>query len=192
MTENSDINDGVGTYDVVLLVEDALSKADAARVHSLHDTIPDQVVYHVLLPVDDEAEKMQLTLGALGSGDPFTALTGAGVAAETAEVAEAIEAEQHVAEDNLTRTLKHLRATHAHAEGRTVTGDVIKALVSQVSAVDTREVIVLTNSHLVSEFFHTDWTSRARRKLDVPVLHLFEHESFNEQGDGPGEGVTGL
>ena len=44
---------------------------------------------------------------------------------------------------------------------------------------------------MVSEFFHLDWTSRARRKLGVPVLHLLEHENFDEQS-GQGEGVTGL
>ena len=26
-----------------------------------------------------------------------------------------------------------------------------------------------------------DWTSRARRKIGVPVLHLLEHENFDEQ-----------
>ena len=34
---------------------------------------------------------------------------------------------------------------------------------------------------MVSEFFHVDWTSRARRKIGVPVLHLLEHENFDEQ-----------
>ena len=43
---------------------------------------------------------------------------------------------------------------------------------------------------MVSEFFHLDWTSRARRKIGVPVLHLLEHENFDEQAGG-GEGVTG-
>ena len=47
------------------------------------------------------------------------------------------------------------------------------------------EVIVLTRPHVVAEFFHLDWTSRARRKLGVPVLHLLEHENFDEQAGGP-------
>jgi len=37
----------------------------------------------------------------------------------------------------------------------------------------------------VKEFFHVDWTSRARRKLKVPILHLLEHETFEEQSEGP-------
>ena len=36
-----------------------------------------------------------------------------------------------------------------------------------------------------------DWTSQARRRIDVPVLHLMEQETFNEQAGG-GEGVSGL
>ena len=66
----------------------------------------------------------------------------------------------------------------------------VDALVDKVNEVDAREVIVLTRPHVVAEFFHLDWTSRARRKLGVPVLHLLEHETFDEQAGG-GEGITG-
>ena len=67
----------------------------------------------------------------------------------------------------------------------------IDALAAKVAAVDGREAIILTRPHVVAEFFHVDWTSRARRKIGVPVLHLLEHENFDEQAGG-GEGVTGL
>ncbi|UMG93491.1 hypothetical protein [Nocardioides sp. TF02-7] len=50
---------------------------------------------------------------------------------------------------------------------------------------------MLTRPHVVAEFFHVDWTSRARRRLGVPVLHLLEHETFDEQAGG-GEGVSGV
>jgi hypothetical protein len=46
---------------------------------------------------------------------------------------------------------------------------------------------------VVSEFFHLDWTSKARRRIGVPILHLLEHENFDEQAEGFGqEGITGL
>ena len=45
------------------------------------------------------------------------------------------------------------------------------------------EAIILTRKHVIAEFFHVDWTSRARRKLGVPILHLLEHENFDEQAD---------
>ena len=68
----------------------------------------------------------------------------------------------------------------------------IEALATAVAEVDGREAIILTRPHVVAEFFHVDWTSRARRKLGVPVLHLLEHENFDEQAGGTGEGITGL
>jgi len=64
-------------------------------------------------------------------------------------------------------------------------------MIAKVADTDAAEAIILTRPHVVSEFFHLDWTSRARRKLGVPVLHLLEHENFDEQA-GSGEGVTGL
>ena len=77
------------------------------------------------------------------------------------------------------------------ATGAVTSEPPVDALVAKVSEVDAREVIVLTRPHLVAEFFHVDWTSRARRKLGVPVLHLLERENFDEQAGG-GEGVTGF
>ena len=60
-----------------------------------------------------------------------------------------------------------------------------------MAKVDGREAIILTRPHVVAEFFHVDWTSRARRKIGVPVLHLLERENFDEQA-GHGEGITGF
>ena len=68
----------------------------------------------------------------------------------------------------------------------------VDALAAEVAAVDGREAIILTRPHVVAEFFHLDWTSQARRKLGVPVLHLLEHETIAEQAAGGGEGNTGL
>jgi hypothetical protein len=69
----------------------------------------------------------------------------------------------------------------------------IDALAAKVTEVDGREAIILTRPHVVAEFFHLDWTSKARRRIGVPILHLLEHENFDEQAEGYGsEGVTGL
>ena len=70
--------------------------------------------------------------------------------------------------------------------------DPIDALAAKVTEVDGREAIILTRPHVVAEFFHVDWTSRHRRKIGVPVLHLLEHENFDEQAEGYGEGIAGL
>ena len=52
------------------------------------------------------------------------------------------------------------------------------------------EIIVMTRPHVVAELFHLDWTSRARRHLGVPILHLLEHEPLDIEA-GYGQGITG-
>ena len=183
------IHDGRGTYDVVLLVEQALSAADAAQVRSLHSEIEDPVVYHALLPLEDAAARVEASLGTLGAGDMMAApaLTMSDVD---------IEALRRECEENssveLQQTLAAIAAAGGTATGKVTSEPPVEALAALVAAVDAREAIILTRSHVVAEFFHVDWTSRARRKLGVPVLHLIEHENFDEQSSGQGEGVSGL
>ena len=194
MTDHTDIpddsiHDGQGTYDVVLLVEQALTPADAKQVRSLHAEIEDPVVYHVLLPLEDAAARIEASLGTLGAGDLMAAPA---LAMNDVDI-EALrrECEEHSSSD-LQQTLVALRDAGGTAHGKVTSEPPVDALAALVSSVDAREAIILTRSHVVAEFFHVDWTSRARRKLGVPVLHLIEHENFDEQASGSGEGVTGV
>jgi hypothetical protein len=178
------------TYTVVLLVEQALSAADAAQVRSLHEELRDEgqdVRYQVLLPVEDAAARIEAAMGAIGS-DTMTAPRAPMDPDAVERVREESERESARA---LAATLEALRGAGATAEGRVVEEDPIDALARVVTESDGREAIILTRPHVVAEFFHLDWTSRARRKIGVPVLHLLEHENFDEQA-GTGEGVTGL
>jgi hypothetical protein len=194
MTDHTDIpddsiHDGQGTYDVVLLVEQALTPADAKQVRSLHSEIEDPVVYHVLLPLEDAAARIEASLGTLGAGDLMAAPA---LAMNDVDI-EALrrECEEHSSSD-LQQTLIALREAGGTAHGKVTSEPPVDALAALVTSVDAREAIILTRSHVVAEFFHVDWTSRARRKLGVPVLHLIEHENFDEQASGSGEGVTGV
>ena len=55
------------TYNVVLLIEQALTDADAGQVRSLHEGLDDtDVRYHVLLPVEDAAARVEAAMGAVG------------------------------------------------------------------------------------------------------------------------------
>lgn len=177
------------TYHVVLLVEQPLTEIDARQVVGLHVELGEDVVYDVLLPIDDAAERVATAVGSLGSGDmlgtPATALSGI----DFSELQEESEQQAH---SGLATTLALLRADGGAAQGAVVDDDPIEALRATVATVDAAEVIVLTSSHAIAEFFGVDWTSRARRHLDVPVLHLLEHETFSEQADGHGEGISGL
>jgi hypothetical protein len=83
--------------------------------------------------------------------------------------------------------------TGAEVEGEVVSADPVDALAAKVAEVHAAEAIILTRKHVIAEFFHVDWTSRARRRLGVPLLHLLEHENFDEQAEGYGtEGITGI
>jgi hypothetical protein len=179
------------TYDVVLLVEQALSAQDARQVRGLHAELVGEgqdVRYHLLLPVEDAAGRIESAMGTLSAGD---SLVGPPMAVDP----EGVEELQHEllegARADLAASVAALEATGAQATGVLITDEPVHALVDRTQDLGAAEVIVLTRPHVVAEFFHVDWTSRARRKLGVPVLHLLEHETFDEQAGG-GEGVSGF
>jgi len=178
------------TYHVVLLVEQPLSAADAAQVRSLHEGLDESVVYHVILPLEDAAARIESAMGSLSAGE---VLTSPAMAMNDVDL-EAVRKDcQERSDADLAETLSALRASGATAEGCVVGDPPIDALATMVKAVDGREAIILTRPHVVAEFFHVDWSSKARRKIGVPVLHLLEHENFDEQAEGYGsEGITGL
>ena len=176
------------TYDVVLLVEQALTPADAARVHSLHESVEDPVVYHVLLPLEDAAARIEASMGSLAAGE---VIASPAMVMDDADLAAIRRDAEDQSRHELDLTLQALRASGAMAQGAVITSPPVDALAAKVAEVEAAEAIILTRPHVVAEFFHVDWTSRARRKLGVPVLHLLEHESFDEQA-GEGEGISGL
>ncbi len=176
-------------YDVVLLVEQALTSADATQVLSLHEGIDEIVTYHVLLPMEDAAARIEASMGSLAAGE---VMASPAMAMREVDI-EAVRKDCRDRSDrDLKATLEALKAAGAvDAHGEVVTQPPIDALAAKVADIDGREAIILTRPHVVAEFFHVDWTSRARRKIGVPVLHLLEHENFDEQAGG-GEGISGV
>ena len=81
---------------------------------------------------------------------------------------------QVVAKSRFWYFLRGLRKVKK-ATGEIVTEHPLEQLSSVVAREGADEVIVLTAPHLVEEFFHRDWASRARHKVGVPVLKLFSH-----------------
>lgn len=175
-------------YDVVLLVEQALTPQDAAQVRGLHEAIDEPVLYHLLLPVEDSAAQIESGMGALAGGEVLATPTMFMDPEEVDEIRHELLDEARAA---VRDSIANLQAAGGKAVGDIVSVDPIEALAKKVAEVDAREAIILTRPHVVSEFFHLDWTSRARRKLGVPVLHLLEHETFDEQA-GEGEGISGF
>ena len=146
------------------------------------------MLYHVLVPVEDSATQIEAGMGALASGEVLATPT---MFMDTEEIEEI----RHELLDQARRPCAtRWPPSSTPAAGRRRPGDAStrsRPLAKKVADVDAREAIILTRPHVVSEFFHLDWTSRARRKLGVPVLHLLEQENFDEQA-GEGEGITGL
>jgi hypothetical protein len=173
------------SYDVVLLVEQAITLDDATRVHSLHEGVEDPV-YHVLLPLEDAAARIESAMGTLSAAEYL----GSAMMMNEIDLDAVREEAKVEAEQALEQTLKVLKTSGASAHGELVQ-DPVKALRAKVAAVDGREAIIMTRPHVVAEFFHVDWTHQARRHLHVPVLHLIEHENFDEQA-GEGEGISGM
>jgi hypothetical protein len=175
-------------YDVILLVEQPFTATDATNVPSLHENIEDPVRYHVMLPVEDASSRVESAMGSLATGEmlatPPVAVDNEDLQGLRKELLDTCRA-------GVDATIAAIEAAGGRATGEPVTNDPIRALIDKVTEVDAREVIILTRPHVVAEFFHVDWTSRARRKLGVPVLHLLEHENFDEQA-GEGEGISGF
>jgi hypothetical protein len=175
-------------YAVVLLVEENLTQADAARVHSLHEGIEDPVAYHLLMPSNDGRARVQAALGASGGLAPDL-VPGRPLPADDVNLEELVDEARRGAQKELTHAIAVLEAAGATATGELISGDPIDALAAKIKEVDGREAIIFTEEHFVAELLRLDWTSKARRHLDVPVLHLMEQENFDEQAGG-GEGAS--
>ncbi len=168
-------------YDVVLLIERQLTELDAQQVSSLHEEIEDTVGYHVVLPVEEAAARMESSMGSL-LGPEFVPPTAPMSGEELVRLQNECE---DSARRSMSATIDLLEGTGHHADGRCTNRDPIETLAAMVKEHQASEAIILTEPHVVKEFFHVDWTSRARRKLKVPILHLLEHETFEEQSEGP-------
>lgn len=153
------------TETILLLTEDALTPADAERITGLH--ADDDVRYRVLVPADTEQNLLVSIVDHLSLGELREALDAALGREDRPEEARRTAAEQ------LASTLAELRQAGATADGVVVEDDPLPALRTAVGAGGVREVVVVTQPHAVEDTFHTDWASRARDVLEVPVMHLY-------------------
>ena len=161
-------------YDVTLLIERQLSDLDAEQVVALHEGLEDTVVYHLLLPVDTSASLLASSMSALGGGQIMTIADADMIADVQNELSSAGQAELDASAALLTSRGQQVTATLTE-------DDPISALCALGAETSSAEEIILTEPHIVREFLHVDWTSRAKRKLDVPTLHLLEHVPFSAQ-----------
>jgi hypothetical protein len=157
------------TETVVVLTEEALEVGDARRIVELHTG--DTLAYRVLVPADTERNLLADVLDHLS----------------LLELREAIAALRERPDERAARTdagrrladsVAALEAVGVSATGEVTEDDPVPALQEAVRRHAAREVVVVTRPHAVEDTFHTDWASRARDELGVPVLHVYAGTTF--------------
>jgi hypothetical protein len=147
----------------VLMIEQPLSAADVDFVTTLHD---DQMSFVVLMQPKGAEDRLLRAIDDVALGEQEQA-----VEADEPED----EAARRPAALALEHSLRMLRDAGSEAVGQLIDGHPLDLLRSVVDQTHADEVIVLTAPHLVEEFFHRDWASRARHKVAVPTLKLYAH-----------------
>ena len=157
------------TDTILVLTEDTLASADVANLVSLH---PDEtLVYRILVPADTERNLLVTLVDQLSLGGLRDALDTVLRREPPSSQAKATAADQ------LAESLSAFAEAGRGATGEVVADDPLPALRTAVAAGDIREVAIVTYPHAVEDTFHTDWASRARDVLKVPVLHLYSGTS---------------
>jgi hypothetical protein len=149
----------------VLMIEKPLAPVDVRLVTTLHSD--EQVSYVVLMQPRGDQERLLRALDDVALGE----LREATHEEDEPEGGAALGPASHSLEHSLTA----LRGTGAEATGEIVEDEPLERLRAVVRRTGADEVIVLTAPHLVEEFFHRDWASRARHTVGVPVLKLYAH-----------------
>ena len=161
-------------YTVALLVERALNELDADQLVTLHEGLEEPVTYQLILPVESSTAALSRSLGSLGSGDLAPAVS-------SEVVLDAAEEVRRQGVEELARSAALLRERGQTVVEVLTEDDPVRALIDVVKSSGAAEAIILTEPHMVKEFFGLDWSARAKRRLDVPTLHLLEHVPFDGQ-----------
>lgn len=159
---------------VALLIERELEAVDADQVIALHAELDEPIDYSVLMPIESSTAVLSSSLSSLGGGEIMPISSGDDLSDLSAQI-------RRMGQEELDASVALLRDRGVEVTGGLTEDDPVDALEELVQRTGAREVIILTEPHVVREFFHIDWTSRARRKLDVPILHLLEHLPYEAQ-----------
>lgn len=154
---------------ILVLTEDTLNDADVQHITALH--VGEDVGYLVLVPADTEQNMLVSLVDHLSLGELREALDA--VLRREPEPARA----QRTAEEQLEASVAAFTAAGAQAEGVVIADDPLPALRAAVADHAVQEIVVVTLPHALEDTFHTDWASRAREELQVPVLHLYSGTS---------------
>ncbi len=165
-TDPSDVTDqadGGPAPTIIVLTEEALKPVDVEKIVGLHKE--DAPTYRVLVPADTDRNMLSEFLDHLSLFEMREALEALKPVDRTGAHADA-----HTA---LATTLAELEAHAVVATGEITGDDPLPTLLEEVARLGASEVVVVTEPHAVEDTFHTDWASKARETLGVPVLHMY-------------------
>ena len=148
---------------IIILTEEALKPADVDKIMALHED--EAPTYRVLVPADTERNLLSTFLNHLSLFEMREAI-------DTLRPVDRDEARVD-ADTALSTTLSELAGHAATATGEITADDPVPTLVEEVARLGAREVVIVTEPHAVEDTFHTDWASKARESLGLPVLHMY-------------------
>ncbi len=148
---------------VIVLTEEALKPVDVEKIVAMHQD--EDATYRVLVPADTDRNMLSSFLDHLSLFEMREALDSLRPVDGTDAHADA--------ETALSTTLSEFAAHHVAATGEITADDPMPTLVEEVARLGAREVVVVTEPHAVEDTFHTDWASKAREALGLPVLHMY-------------------
>ncbi len=175
-------------YQVVLLIEKPLSHVDAHQLAELYSVSTQPTHVHVLLPIEDASARVESALGSIAASEVLATSALNFPDVDLAKIQQEIVRRSEVA---LDQSIRALRRSGFDANGEVTSADPVDALATAVKGRHAAEVVVLTRPHIVAEFFHFDWTSKARRRLGVPCLHLLEHRDPEPPAPAAADGLDG-
>lgn len=148
---------------VIVLTEEALKPVDVEKIVAMHQD--EDATYRVLVPADTDRNVLSSFLDHLSLFEMREAL-------DSLRPVDGTEAHAD-AETALSTTLGEFAAHDVAATGEITADDPMPTLVEEVARLGAREVVVVTEPHAVEDTFHTDWASKAREALGLPVLHMY-------------------
>lgn len=148
---------------VIVLTEEALKPVDVEKIVAMHQD--EDATYRVLVPADTDRNMLSSFLDHLSLFEMREAL-------DSLRPVDGTEAHAD-AETALSTTLSEFAAHDVAATGEITADDPMPTLVEEVARLGAREVVVVTEPHAVEDTFHTDWASKARESLGLPVLHMY-------------------
>ena len=151
------------TDTIIILTEEPLRPVDATKIVGLHEG--EDLTYRVLVPADTERNVLASVLNHLSLFEMREAL-------ESLRPVDRSEAHTD-ADTALSTSLAEFGSHDVVATGEITADDPMPTLVEEVARLGALEVVVVTEPHAVEDTFHTDWASKAREQLGLPVLHMY-------------------